>query len=113
MRAVEKTSPFLPDPATARARVAGVIFTAALATATRCVSGFSPTSTMRARPRSSRWVSRRLREDPRRVPMSAAPDLEPEVLPGVAEADILDQGAEQPAILGEQPALDVIAEHVA
>src|SRR4051812_27606747 len=104
-RAVEKTSPFFPLPSSTRARVEASIFTAALATATRSVSGLAPTSTMRARPRSSRWV-----RDPLRVPNS---DLESEVLPGVAEADVLDQRAQQGAVVGEQPPLDVRADHVA
>src|SRR5579864_9598736 len=40
-------------------RVAGAITTAPRAIASRTVSGLSPTSTIRARPRRSRWVSGR------------------------------------------------------
>src|SRR5579884_4537723 len=57
IRAVASTSPLgaLPS-ATARA-VSGETLTAARASARRSVAGLAPTSTMRARPLSSRWVS--------------------------------------------------------
>src|SRR4051812_33037674 len=54
--ATESTSPFLTLPARISARVSGAMTTAPFATATRSVSDFSETSTIRALPSASKWV---------------------------------------------------------
>src|SRR3954464_14898490 len=56
-RATVTTSPFGASPAATRAAVSGDIRTTARARAQREVSDFSETSTMRALPAASRWVS--------------------------------------------------------
>src|SRR3954452_19317465 len=56
-RATVATSPFGASPAATRAAASGDIRTTARARAQRTVSAFALTSTMRAFPRSSRWVS--------------------------------------------------------
>src|SRR3954452_16278163 len=56
-RATVATSPFGPPPAATRAAACGDIRTTARARAQRTVSAFSLTSTMRALPAASRWVS--------------------------------------------------------
>src|SRR4051795_10072953 len=56
MRAVPSTSPFGASPAATVAAVAGAMRTTARATARRALTGLPLTSTMRARPCSSRWV---------------------------------------------------------
>src|ERR1700691_5128469 len=53
-----RASPFLSFPPTIACNVAGAILTSPRAIASRRVTGFSPTSTIRIRPRSSRCVSR-------------------------------------------------------
>ena len=53
-RAVASTSPLGSEPAEIRASVSGAIRTSPRATQTRRVTGFSETSTMRARPFASR-----------------------------------------------------------
>src|SRR6185312_2249813 len=55
--ATARTSPFRPSPDIARARVAGDMRRNPSATASRAVEALSETSTIRARPASSRWVS--------------------------------------------------------
>src|SRR5262249_37355070 len=57
MRAAPSTSPFLALPCSTRSRVFTVITTRPSATASRSVAGLVETSTMRASPRSPRWVS--------------------------------------------------------
>lgn len=57
MRAVARTSPFLASPLSISASVAGSMITRPPATATRSVISLSETSTMRAAPLSSIWVS--------------------------------------------------------
>src|SRR3954452_8286693 len=57
MRAVPRTSPFGASPARTFAAVSGDMRTRARATARRSLAGLSPTSTMRAVPCSSTWVS--------------------------------------------------------
>src|SRR5436190_4051301 len=57
MRATPSTSPFFEWPERTSAKVAGSMRIDPVATAIRCVSAFSPTSTIRAVPRSSKWVS--------------------------------------------------------
>ena len=56
-RATVSTSPFGASPAWTRAAVSGDIRTTARARAQREVSAFSLTSTIRALPSESRWVS--------------------------------------------------------
>src|SRR6478672_8951650 len=56
-RATPKTSPFFEFPSRTRAKVAGSMRIAPPATATRWVSALPATSTIRAAPRSSKWVS--------------------------------------------------------
>src|SRR3954468_22592578 len=58
MRAVPTTSPFGRSPAATSAAVSGAIRTTARATARRSVTSLPPTSTIRARPSASVWVSR-------------------------------------------------------
>src|SRR5262245_50472953 len=84
IRATESTSPFFAAPRRMIASVAGFIRTTTPARAVRCVTGFSPTSTMRAAPERSRWVSRAMsrlsrislsRESrPASVPIERPPD---------------------------------------
>src|SRR5262245_1515413 len=57
MRAAPSTSPFLASPLSTSSSVAGVITTRPSATATRSVTSFDDTSTMRASPLWPRWVS--------------------------------------------------------
>ena len=57
MKSSRCPAPALGRAQLASARVAGAMTTAPEATATRSVSGFSPTSTMRAAPAASKWVS--------------------------------------------------------
>src|SRR6516162_2799796 len=57
--ATASTSPLRAAPVVISLRVAGARTTSPRATASHAVSGFSPTSTIRARPRRSRCVSRR------------------------------------------------------
>src|SRR6478672_10700581 len=54
--ATASTSPLAAFLVAISARVAGCMTTLALAVATRSVTSLSPTSTMRALPRSSKWV---------------------------------------------------------
>src|ERR1700722_17962975 len=54
--AAARTLPFFESPASALAKVSRVMRTRPCATASRAVTGFSPTSTMRAWPPESRWV---------------------------------------------------------
>src|SRR5262249_7313655 len=56
-RATPSTSPFLASPASTRSSVFAVITTRPAATATRSVGALADTSTMRASPRRSRWLS--------------------------------------------------------
>src|SRR3954468_17024450 len=56
-RATVATSPFGASPAATRAAASGDIRTTARARAQRTVSAFADTSTIRARPPESRWVS--------------------------------------------------------
>src|SRR5437870_2282922 len=60
-RATASASPFGSAPAAICASVAGRMRTSPRATASRRVIGFGDTSTMRARPRRSTWLSRRAR----------------------------------------------------
>src|SRR3954469_128818 len=57
IRATPSTSPFFARPAATRRKVAGFIEMRPEATATRRVTAFSPTSTMCAEPRESKWVN--------------------------------------------------------
>ncbi len=57
MRATPSTSPFFAVPERTMARVSGFMRMWPSATATRRVSSLAPTSTIRAAPRSSKWVS--------------------------------------------------------
>src|SRR5258705_7526501 len=61
IRATERTSPFLAAPRRIKESVAGFIRTSTAARAVRWVTGFSPTSTIRAAPERSRWVNRVMR----------------------------------------------------
>ena len=54
--ATVSTSPFFIPPLRISAKVSGLTSTRAPATAVRRVGGFSPTSTIFARPRSLKWV---------------------------------------------------------
>ncbi len=56
-RAAARTSPFFAVPLFMALRAAADIATWASAMATRRVAGLAPTSTMRAWPRASRWLS--------------------------------------------------------
>src|SRR5579884_3857118 len=58
--ATPRTSPFGASPLATACAVAELTRTRARATARRSVAGFSPTSTIRARPEASRWVSSRI-----------------------------------------------------
>src|SRR5215471_18982240 len=55
-RATDSTSPFFTRPLSTRSRVSFAMSTVAVAVATRSVSGFSETSTMRAAPLVSKWL---------------------------------------------------------
>ena len=57
IRAVPSTSPFGASPRATIAAVSGLMRTTARARARRSLSAFPPTSTMRARPALSRWLS--------------------------------------------------------
>src|SRR5574340_139511 len=57
MRAMPSTSPLAASPPRMRSRVSGNMLIRPLATATRRVSSLPATSTMTARPRSSKWVN--------------------------------------------------------
>src|SRR2546423_14826664 len=57
IRAVAMTSPLGRFPASIAASAFWLIRTAPRARASRAVTGFAETSTMRASPRASRWVS--------------------------------------------------------
>src|SRR4051794_5147775 len=57
IRATATTSPFGRSPDTTRAAVSGVMRTTARARAQRSLGALPPTSTMRAVPSASRWVS--------------------------------------------------------
>src|SRR5690349_16657171 len=59
VRAMPRTSPFSTRPALTSWAVSLLIDTKPDAAARRAVSGFSPTSTMRALPRASKWLSLR------------------------------------------------------
>src|SRR5687767_5282512 len=56
MRATAKTSPLGVVPSRSARKVAGRMRSSARATARRALTSFAPTSTMRARPRASRWL---------------------------------------------------------
>src|ERR1043165_724582 len=56
IRAVPSTSPLLTALDSTRADVSGFMYTRPRATARRGVASLGVTSTMRARPRGSRWV---------------------------------------------------------
>ena len=60
IRATPSTSPFPIVPARTARAVAISITTTPLATAIRSVSGLVPTSTIRAPPASSKWLSPKL-----------------------------------------------------
>src|SRR5688572_19513158 len=59
VRAMPRTSPFSTRPDLTSSAVPLLIETKPEAAARRAVSGFSPTSTMRALPRASKWLSLR------------------------------------------------------
>ena len=57
-RATASTSPFLTSRLAMATVVSGVMNTLQRATARRCVGSFGVTSTIRARPKGSRWLNR-------------------------------------------------------